>query len=184
MIKPGDLNRKQREMFDTWRSLGLSESAAMDALREDGLVAMSDHDRLVANFVSLGLSASEAETAAHGRGPRLARGTTTRSPGVTVAETLQDNRQRLIENIERIAQQIRWSGSTLCVWNGESREQASLREAYYEAFRLAPDDATKLWVIGVVQSRWPGLRDTGPGATASSSKPASVWGSASTPVRG
>src|SRR5688572_12813509 len=132
-------------MFDVWRSIGFSESATVQLLREDGLIPMGDHDRLVANFVSLGLSASEAETAAHGRGARLARGTTTRSPGVAVAETLQDNRRRLIENIERIAYDIRRSGSTLCVWDGESREQASLREAYYEAFRLAPDDATKLW---------------------------------------
>jgi hypothetical protein len=154
----------------------------MDMLREDGLIPMSNHDHLVANFISLGLSASEAETAAHGRGPRLARDTTRQSRRAAVGETLQDNRRRLIENIERIAYDIRQSGSTLCLWNGESREQASLREAYYAAFRLAPDDATKLWVIGVVESYWPGLRETGPGSAASS-KPATAKRGASKLVR-
>jgi hypothetical protein len=156
----------------------------MDVLRDDGLLPpKSDHDRLVTNFVSLGLSVSQAEVAAHGRDPRPVNGTAAQSTTATVAETLQNKRRRLIENIERIAYDIRHSGSTLCLWNGESREQASLREAYYEAFRLAPDDATKLWVIGVVESYWPGLRENGPGSTASS-KPASARRAASKPVRG
>jgi hypothetical protein len=177
------LNRKQREMFDVWVELGLSESAALDALREDGLLpSASDHDRLVETFKDLGLSQSAAETAAHGRGPRPVNGMAAQSTAATVAETLQNNRRRLIENIERIAYDIRQSGSTLCLWNGESREQASLREAYYEAFRLAPDDATKSWVLDVVESRWPGLRDTGPGSTASS-KPPSTKQSASKPLQ-
>ena len=183
-MRPDDLRGRARDTYEIWRRLGLSEQAAIEVLRDDGLIPMSDHDCLVANFMRLGLSASEAETAAHGRGPRLVRDMTRPSPGATVGETLQDNRRRLIENIERIAYDIRQSGATLGLWNGESREQASLREAYYQAFRLAPDDATKLWVIAVVESRWPGLRDTGPGATASSPKPASVWGSPSKPVRG
>jgi hypothetical protein len=68
MIKKEDLNRQQREGFDLWRSFGLSEQAALDALIEDGTVTLSPHDQLVRSFRIIGLSEKAAETAARGRG--------------------------------------------------------------------------------------------------------------------
>jgi hypothetical protein len=68
-VGPNDLRGAARDSYDMWRSLGLSESAAMNALIEDGLVELSDHDRLVRNFRStFGLSEAQAERAARGRG--------------------------------------------------------------------------------------------------------------------
>ena len=54
MIKPEDLNQRQRESYDLWRRLGLSEFSAMNALVEDGLLRASEHDQLVVTFRELG----------------------------------------------------------------------------------------------------------------------------------
>jgi hypothetical protein len=184
-MRPEDLTGKARDSYRMWHdTFGLSEQSAMNLLRQDGLLPTSDDDRVVSMFRNtFGLGEEGARLAAGGRGPRPVRGTTAQPSAVTVAETLPDNRKRLIENIEGIAREIRWSGSSLCLWNGESREQASLRAAYYKALDVAEDDATKLWVIGVVKSCWPRLTETGPGSTPSS-KPASARPSASKPMRG
>jgi hypothetical protein len=40
-VKPEDLNAAQRKQFGVWRELGLSEEAALDALREDGWLSSS-----------------------------------------------------------------------------------------------------------------------------------------------
>jgi hypothetical protein len=80
-----------------------------------------------------------------------------RPTAATMAAHVQDNGRRLIESIERIAYDIRKGASTLCLWDGETRERASLRAAYYKALEVAEDDATKMWVIKVVDSCWPGI---------------------------
>jgi hypothetical protein len=182
MIKPSDLNATQYRAFTMWRNLGLSEQSALRAMEQDGVIEVSEEERQARVFRSaFGLTEEGARVAAGGRGPRPVRGTTAQPSAVTVAETRPDNRRRLIENIERIAYNIRQSGTTLCLWNGESREQASLRAAYYKVLEAAQEDATKLWVIRVVKSCWPRLTETGPGSTASPTQP-SAGRSASKPV--
>jgi hypothetical protein len=78
MIKPNDLNREQREAYDTWRAIGLTESAALAALVDAGLIRLSEEDKLARRFQDIfGLSESAAQRAVDGRdGPtRRASGT-------------------------------------------------------------------------------------------------------------
>lgn len=65
--KLGELGPEARRRYDAWRTIGLSESAAMQALRDDGLLQESAHDRAVEVYRSLGLSDAAAEVAASGR---------------------------------------------------------------------------------------------------------------------
>jgi hypothetical protein len=183
-MRPEDLTGKARDSYRMWHhTFGLSEQSAMNLLRQDGLLPTSDRDRAVSMFrTTFSLTEQGARVAAGGRAPRPINGSTAQSPTVTVTGALPDNRRRLIQNIERIAQEIRCNG-TLCIWNGESRDQASLRAAYYKVLEVAEEDATKLWVIGVVESYWPGLIETGSGSTAPS-KPPWERRSASKPVQG
>src|SRR5688572_26866205 len=105
MIKPDDLNRKQREHFDIWRELGLSEEAALAALREDGLIQESDHDQLVANFVNLGLSGSAAEIAANGRdGPH--RRPASRAVSSDAVTNYQRENEMLVAKVRELAQSL------------------------------------------------------------------------------
>ena len=68
MTKPSDLNSDQRALFDVWRSLGLSESSAMNALREDGQLEVSGFDAATDMFRNVfGLSEAGARVAAQGR---------------------------------------------------------------------------------------------------------------------
>jgi hypothetical protein len=89
---------------------------------------------------------------------------------------------RLIAIIEQWAADICWRGEGLAIHDGETREQASLSAAYYKALEVAEDVATKLWVIRVAESYWPGLTETGPDSTASL-KPASARRAVSKPVQ-
>jgi hypothetical protein len=50
MIKPDDLNPKQRKAYGTWVSLGLTHDAAVTALQEDGLLQTTEHDQLTKTF--------------------------------------------------------------------------------------------------------------------------------------
>jgi hypothetical protein len=45
-VKPDELNPEQRRAFDTWRAVGLSESATMNALIEDGVITLSGGEHL------------------------------------------------------------------------------------------------------------------------------------------
>jgi hypothetical protein len=182
-MRPEDLTGKARDSYRMWHdTFGLSEQSAMNLLLQDGLLPTSDEDRVVWMFRNtFGLGEEGAGVAAGGRGQRPVRGMTAQPSSANIAETPPDNRRRLIENIERIAQEIRCNG-TLCIWNGESLEQASLRAAYYKVLEVAKEDATRLWVIGVVKSYWPSITETGRGSTASQTQP-SVGRTASKPVR-
>jgi hypothetical protein len=52
MRKPSDLNPTQRKSYDLWRDLGLTEAAAMNALVEDGVVRLSEEEKLARRFSS------------------------------------------------------------------------------------------------------------------------------------
>jgi hypothetical protein len=47
------LNSEQRRAFETWRAVGLSESAAMNALIEDGVITLSEDEHLARRFRTL-----------------------------------------------------------------------------------------------------------------------------------
>jgi hypothetical protein len=157
MIKPSDLNRKQREAFNVWRSLGLSESAAMDALREDGLIQESDHDRLVANFVRLGLTASEAEIAAHGRGGRSRTPIGHSTAAASIAEETVESRA-LVDTVRELAEGALCCGK-VCPQPGETRELAAVREAAWKVIiKLSATEAATVWAVRVVEAAWPNVQ--------------------------
>jgi hypothetical protein len=67
-----------------WRSLGLSEQAAMNALIEDGVITLSEDEHLAQRFQRLfGLSEAAARTAAGGRDSRSAPSPITKSRGAS-----------------------------------------------------------------------------------------------------
>lgn len=59
-----DLAGEARELYDSWRRLGLAESAAMDEVTRSGLIGDED---LVQHFIETGLSPEMAKAAARGR---------------------------------------------------------------------------------------------------------------------
>jgi hypothetical protein len=68
VTRPEDLPAEAESVFDVYRWMGVSESAAMDLLAQDGLVEQRGIDRAAATFGSVfGLSAEAAATAARGR---------------------------------------------------------------------------------------------------------------------
>jgi hypothetical protein len=68
VIKPSDLTAEQRRAFDVWRRLGLSESSALLAMEQDGVIPVSEQDRQARMFTNaFGLTASEARRAVEGR---------------------------------------------------------------------------------------------------------------------
>lgn len=62
-----DLRGEALQSYETWRGLGLSESAALDQVMESGQVEVDGFDRMVGAFRGLGLSESAARVAAVGR---------------------------------------------------------------------------------------------------------------------
>src|SRR4051794_35724883 len=67
-MKSSDLRGEPLRVFETWRSLGVSESTAMEQLRRDGLLPRDEGGDLVEVFRDLGLSEAAASRAAAGRG--------------------------------------------------------------------------------------------------------------------
>ena len=156
MIKPEDLNPKQRKAYGTWVSLGLTHDAAVAALQEDGLLPTTEHDQLTRTFRAVfGMSEGAARIAADGRGGLSVRPVSEIVGRPTAGPKSGDN-DRLIRIIEAWAQDLRAHGQ-LCVERGETRELAALREAFYKVFSGAQNDVQALWVIRVVESRWPEL---------------------------
>lgn len=67
-MRPTDLRGEALGVFEMWRNLGLSESAAMDEVRRAGYLGHPEpFDDLVGVFESLGLNPREARAAAIGR---------------------------------------------------------------------------------------------------------------------
>jgi hypothetical protein len=72
-MRPEDLRGSARDSYEMWRSLGLSEQVAMDALIEDGVITLSEEERQARMFSEVfGLSESEARRAAEERDGRRA----------------------------------------------------------------------------------------------------------------
>jgi hypothetical protein len=78
-VKPEDLRGEARDAYRMWRdTFGLSEAAAMNALIEDGVITLSEDEKLARRFQRLfGLSEEAAKTAAVGRDSRTASSPTT-----------------------------------------------------------------------------------------------------------
>jgi hypothetical protein len=86
MAKPEDLTGDNKILFKAWTSLGMSEEAAMRSLRDSGWLPMSDHERSVEFYKSLGLSEQAAEIAARGRDGSPTSGTGQSSAASTPVE--------------------------------------------------------------------------------------------------
>lgn len=68
-MRPDELQGEARELFETWRRLGLPERAALDEVRRADLgPELGAFDQMVGLFESLGLGPAEARLAAIGRG--------------------------------------------------------------------------------------------------------------------
>jgi hypothetical protein len=172
VIKPDDLNPKQRKAYGTWVSLGLTHNAAVAALHEDGLLATTEHDQLTRTFREVfGMSEGAARVAADGRGGppvRPVSEVTVRS----VARPEPGDAWKLVAKIEEFA-------SDLC-HRGVSEEKA-LRDAAFAVFEAAPDSLQD-WVAAVADRRWPGL--WGPPRSSRSGQNDSPSGRTSGTVRG
>lgn len=66
-MKPEDLRGEARSAFETWRTIGLSESAAMSEVVGAGLVEADSYDAMTGLGRDLGLSEPEARLFAIGR---------------------------------------------------------------------------------------------------------------------
>jgi hypothetical protein len=150
------LNSEQRRAFETWRAVGLSESAAMNALIEDGVITLSEDEHLAQRFQdTFGLSEEAAQIAAAGR-QGAPHSPVSEVAGRPAAGPKPGDNDRLIRIIEAWAQDLRAHGQ-LCVERGESRELAALREAYGKVLLRAENDVQAMWVIRVAEARWPEL---------------------------
>jgi len=67
VTRPEDLRGEALQAFETWRSLGLSESMALAEVVDAGQVEVDGFDRMAAAFRGLGLSESAARVATIGR---------------------------------------------------------------------------------------------------------------------
>jgi len=159
MRKPSDLNPTQRKSYDLWRDLGLTEAAAMNALVEDGVIRLSEEEKLARSFrETWGLSEAQAEIAVRGRDG----GSSPRPVSEASSSWLKpgDN-ERLISIIEQWRQDLVAHGQ-LCVERGETRELAALglyvaSDLGVRLFRRSLDGGTWLWrgyVAGYAPSRW------------------------------
>ncbi len=109
------------------------------------------------NLRGMGLSEDAAEVAADGRdgpSPRPVSETSGQSPAAAISRA-EGRKRRLISIIERWAADIRGRGD-MVVYEGESREEASLRTAYGKVI-LEADQLNGVWVAEVARERWPWL---------------------------
>jgi hypothetical protein len=127
---------------------GLSEQSAMRALKQDGLITLSEDEKSAPSLQETwGLSRAAAEVAARGRdgGSRPA------SSGVSVAELAAlrpdpSNIQFVAAAIEEIASGLRREGVG---WD------RALREAAVKVMLKVTDDRTADWVTRIAHRFWP-----------------------------
>jgi hypothetical protein len=70
MIKPSDLKGRAHQSYNTWRTLGLTEAAALDAVIEDGLVQLDDHEKMARTLRGIFPALTESQSLAAARGGR------------------------------------------------------------------------------------------------------------------
>jgi hypothetical protein len=132
-----------------WRNtFGLSEAAAMNALVEDGVIKVSEHDQLARSLQeTFGLSDAAAGVAARGRGDSLSSRPAT--PSVLSESWRHDpgDAFRVVRKIEKHAAELCRRGVL---------EEKALRDAAFAVFEAAPDSLQD-WVAAVAGRRWPGL---------------------------
>jgi hypothetical protein len=147
-MRPEDLPADAPAAFSVWRWMGVSESAAMDLLHEDGLLPITEHDQLTGMFRKVfSMSEGAARVAADGRGGPSPR-PVSEVAGRSSAAPQPGDALRLVVKIEELA-------ADLCR-RGVSEEKA-LREAAFAVFESAPDDQNQDCVAQVAGRRWPGL---------------------------
>lgn len=180
-MQPDDLRGAARDAYDMWRNtFGLSEQSAMRALEQDGAIPMSEDEKLARRFQDMfGLSVEAAQMAAAGRDGAPHRATS--SPvaevaGRSASPLKPDDNDRLISLVEQWASDIRFRGETLLIYNGESREQASRRAAYYKVLAAAQNDVQRLWIVNVVKSWRPELLDSPSSRSLNETTPKSGFG--------
>jgi hypothetical protein len=147
MIKPSDLNPTQRKSYDLWRDLGLTESAAMNALVEDGVIRLSEEEKLARSFRDTwGLSEAQAEIAARGRDS----GPSSRPVSESLAGLRPDpaNIPLVVAKVEELATEQRSRGASV---------ERALYEAAFAVMHAQLDERTADWVVKVVEKRWPGV---------------------------
>jgi hypothetical protein len=149
-VRPDDLRGAARDSYDTWRSIGLSESAAMNALVEDGVITLSEEERQARMFSDVfGLSEAEARRAAAGRdGCRTASGLVSEALGRSAAVPHPGDALRLVAKIEELAASVRGRGGSF---------EEAVKAAVWTVFEAAPDEASQDWVAAVAHRRWPWL---------------------------
>jgi hypothetical protein len=147
-MRPNDLRGAARDAYDTWRSIGLSESAAMNALVEDGVITLSEDEKLGRRFqIIFGLSESEARRAVHGHGGSSVP-PVSETAGRSSGSPQPGDALRLVGKIEELV-------AGLCR-RGVSEDEA-VRTAAFALFEAAPNDSAQDWVAQVTGRRWPGL---------------------------
>ncbi len=144
--KLGELGPEARRRYDMWRTIGLSEAAAMQALRDDGLLQESAHDRAVEMYRSLGLSGAAADVAASGRdGGR--RSVSERSG----AGDLQTNADALKRKVTELAETY--------MRQGEGQLRAYERAA--QQVLKVMGSGQQLWAVANILEGWrPGVTGT------------------------
>lgn len=112
-MNPKELRGEALGVFELWRNLGLSETAALDEVRRSGLLGRPEpFDELVRVFETIGLTADEARVAAIGRA----------SSEYEARESFNEadravDRDQLTDEVERLHQEatsamVRRSGQT------------------------------------------------------------------------
>lgn len=145
--KPEDLDQRQRASYSLWRALGLSESSAMNALVEDGVLRVPERDQFVGTFRELGLSESAAETAARGR----ERPSSLRSASESSRSSWRPEPGDALTLVARIQKE-----ADSLVGRGVE-ETTALRESVYAAVSHMPTAVLADWVAAVAGRRWPAL---------------------------
>ena len=147
MTRP-ELTGDNKRLYEAWRAIGMRDEAALNSLKQSGWLPMSEEAKLARRFQDIfGLSESEARRAVHGHGGSSER-PVSETAGRPSAGPQPGDALRLVRRIEELA-------AGLCD-RGVSGEKA-LREAAFQVFRAAPDDATQEWIAQVTGRRWPEL---------------------------
>jgi hypothetical protein len=157
VTKPDELREDARDSYDMWRRLGLSEQAAMNALIEDGLIPLSEEDRLARNLQSIfRLNEDQARRAAAGRVGGSSSRPVSEAPSLASLKTDPSNIRHVVAAIEEIA-------SGLC--REGAAEDRALREAAVKVMLKVPDDRTADWVARVAHRFWPSIYSDSPGSS-------------------